>query len=113
MAQRELSAKGKVAPSIARVTLRTCLACRAKRPIAELKRLALVPGPDRPIVVLDPDRRLPGRGAWLCADSPGCLDKAFSKGRLARALRVANPDVSGLGRPNKSQFQRDRCQRDG
>jgi len=32
-------------------------------------------------------RTLPGRGAWLCADDPGCIDRAARKDSLGRALR--------------------------
>jgi predicted RNA-binding protein YlxR (DUF448 family) len=78
--------------------VRTCLGCRRRRPAAELRRLALAPGLDRARVVPDPCRRLPGRGAWVCHDDPGCLEKATQKGRLARALKIANPDLSALGR---------------
>jgi predicted RNA-binding protein YlxR (DUF448 family) len=28
-----------------------------------------------------------GRGAWLCRDSPGCIDKAVRKKAFGRALR--------------------------
>jgi predicted RNA-binding protein YlxR (DUF448 family) len=31
----------------------------------------------------------PGRGAWLCAGRPDCLDAAVQRGGLARALRTA------------------------
>jgi predicted RNA-binding protein YlxR (DUF448 family) len=61
-----------------------------------LARLAVAPGDGRPAVVKDQARRMAGRGAWLCADNPDCLAKARQKGRLARALRVADPDLSGL-----------------
>jgi predicted RNA-binding protein YlxR (DUF448 family) len=37
---------------------------------------------------LDVGRALPGRGAWLCADSKTCLDQAARKGALGRALRA-------------------------
>jgi predicted RNA-binding protein YlxR (DUF448 family) len=30
---------------------------------------------------------LPGRGAWLCRDSPGCIDQAVRRGAFQRALR--------------------------
>jgi predicted RNA-binding protein YlxR (DUF448 family) len=33
-------------------------------------------------------RNVAGRGAWLCAGSVGCLDKALRYGSLARALRT-------------------------
>jgi predicted RNA-binding protein YlxR (DUF448 family) len=37
-----------------------------------------------------------GRGAWLCADNPDCLAKARLKGRLAKALKTADLDLSLL-----------------
>ncbi|MFL6204156.1 MAG: YlxR family protein [Acidimicrobiales bacterium] len=37
-------------------------------------------------------RTLPGRGAWLCAASPACLQRAARRGALSRALRG---DVDG------------------
>jgi len=33
-------------------------------------------------------RTLPGRGAWLCRDSPGCVDLAVRRRAFGRALRV-------------------------
>jgi len=33
-------------------------------------------------------RNLPGRGAWLCRGSPGCLERATGRNGLSRALRV-------------------------
>ena len=44
-------------------------------------------------------RTLPGRGAWLCAGSPACLQRAARRGTLARALRASvTPDqVLDLG----------------
>jgi predicted RNA-binding protein YlxR (DUF448 family) len=30
----------------------------------------------------------PGRGAWLCRDSPGCLEQAERRQVLGRALRA-------------------------
>jgi predicted RNA-binding protein YlxR (DUF448 family) len=76
--------------------IRTCLGCRTRRPISELVRLALTPGRDRPMVVMDPGHRLPGRGAWICSGASGCLAKALVKGRLGKALRVTDPDLSNL-----------------
>jgi predicted RNA-binding protein YlxR (DUF448 family) len=61
-----------------------------------LVRLAVARQGGRPAVIKDPARKMAGRGAWLCADNPGCLAKARLKGRLARALRVADPDLSAL-----------------
>ena len=36
---------------------------------------------------LAPGRTLPGRGAWLCRDSPGCIDSAQKRRAFERALR--------------------------
>ena len=93
--------------------IRICVGCRAKKPKAELLRLARDPGQGRPKVVFDPKGRLGGRGAWVCADSPACLAKATAKGKLAWALRGANPDLVDLIRPDGRQFHRNGCQRDG
>lgn len=59
-----------------------CLGCRARRPVAELRRLAVVDGE----VVLDASG---GRGAWVCRDDRSCSEVALAPGRLERALRVA------------------------
>jgi hypothetical protein len=40
-------------------------------------------------------RTLPGRGAWLCADSPACLEQALKRRALGRALR-ASVDVDAV-----------------
>jgi len=42
-------------------------------------------------VVTDPSGKLPGRGAYLCADG-ACWGRAVSSGALSRALGVALPD---------------------
>ncbi|MFM7270216.1 MAG: YlxR family protein [Actinomycetes bacterium] len=41
-------------------------------------------GPDGSLRV---GRTEPGRGAWLCAGSPACLERAIRRGALPRALR--------------------------
>ena len=72
---------------------RTCIGCRRTAAPGKLVRvhrgvggrLALGQGP--------------GRGAWLCGESPGnCLDQAQRRGGLARALRapVALGDIEDL-----------------
>ena len=35
------------------------------------------------------DRHGTGRGAWLCRDSPGCLDDAVRRHGFERAFRAA------------------------
>jgi predicted RNA-binding protein YlxR (DUF448 family) len=42
------------------------------------------------VVVPDPRRRLPGRGAWL-HPVPECLDRAERRSAFPRALRVRGP----------------------
>ncbi|MDR0354493.1 MAG: YlxR family protein [Deltaproteobacteria bacterium] len=122
--------------------VRTCLGCRTRRSAEELARLVLDKREEPAKVVWDRDRRLPGRGAWVCADDPVCLTRATSKNRLAKALRVGEVDVTSLtemterstdkpptppappgGRPDgsnrleesnpASSTQGHRCQRDG
>ena len=33
-------------------------------------------------------RTLPGRGAWLCRASPGCVEQAIKRQAFSRALRA-------------------------
>ena len=76
----------------AHVPVRTCVACRTRRPQAELVRL--IRGADgRPR--LDPIGGAPGRGAYLC---PGdaCRSLAERRGVLRRALRLPAGVPSGL-----------------
>lgn len=69
------------------VPMRRCLACRASRPQAELVRLVLHADEWR----LDPDRKAPGRGAWICRDKPDCQSaKALKRSLRAQAERVAD-----------------------
>ncbi|MBK8480302.1 MAG: YlxR family protein [Proteobacteria bacterium] len=67
--------------------LRSCVACRQRRPGRELLRW-VVDGGGRP----RPDlrRRSRGRGAHCCAQ-PGCLGRAFARGALGRALKTPLP----------------------
>ncbi|MFO1541571.1 MAG: RNase P modulator RnpM [Chloroflexota bacterium] len=64
--------------------VRTCVACRTERPKAALLRFVRRPGGD---VTIDPTGRMPGRGAYLCAD-PACLRLALRRSALERALGV-------------------------
>ncbi len=43
-------------------------------------------------------RALPGRGAWLCAGSRACIERAVAKGALERAFRapVERPSADEL-----------------
>lgn len=66
--------------------VRSCLACRTRRPKTALVRLAA----RGTRVMVDRHARVPGRGAYLCPDSR-CLDQALRhRGRsVTTALRVA------------------------
>lgn len=77
-----------------KVAERTCIGCRQARPYGELVRLALAPDGT---VVVDLDRRLPGRGAHICP-SFGCMEEAARKGAFARAFRrpVTAPEAEEL-----------------
>jgi uncharacterized protein len=72
-----------------------CVGCRGRDDRSRLLRVVLEPDdmePDDPFMVLvpDPSRRLPGRGASLHL-APGCLDLAERRRAFARALRVQGP----------------------
>ena len=80
--------------------VRTCLGCRARKSQARLKRLALIKGPEGARVVWDERRARGGRGAWLCPDEAGCLEKALRrKKNLLTAFRwTGEIDVSALNK---------------
>ncbi|MDY6055315.1 YlxR family protein [Micrococcus sp.] len=77
-----------------RTVVRTCVGCRSKADQTELVRVALDSSTEPPSVVWDPERRRPGRGAWL---HPGghCLDLAQRRRAFGRAFRSA-VDASAL-----------------
>jgi uncharacterized protein len=62
--------------------VRTCVACRARRPQTELVRLRLVGA----TLVVDMGERGPGRGAYLCRQT-ACVERA--RVRDAAVLRRA------------------------
>jgi predicted RNA-binding protein YlxR (DUF448 family) len=65
------------------VPLRTCIACRQKRPKQELLRVVRRP---EGTIELDSRGKLSGRGAYLCR-TPECWTAALERNMLARALR--------------------------
>ncbi len=75
--------------------VRTCIGCRGADSRSALLRVVLEVGKDGgPVVVPDPERRRPGRGAWL---HPGvsCLDLALRRKAFGRALRSSTgPDTT-------------------
>jgi len=52
----------------------------------------------RPDGTIAAGRHEPGRGAWLCAGSTACFDRAVKRRAFERALRtpVTNTDIEGL-----------------
>ena len=46
-------------------------------------------------LVYDPDCKMDGRGAYLCKDSPGCLEKAVKRKSFQRVFK-RNLDPSDL-----------------
>ncbi|RQW02977.1 YlxR family protein [candidate division KSB1 bacterium] len=60
---------------------RTCIACRAKKPKAELLRFGAHEG-----VFIDSGQKSPGRGAYLCANID-CLRTALQKKLFSRAFK--------------------------
>ncbi|MCD0453623.1 YlxR family protein [Actinocorallia sp. API 0066] len=71
---------------------RTCVGCRVRAARADLLRVVAVGG----VLVPDPRKRLPGRGASLHPEL-GCLEQAIRRRAFSRALRLeAAPDSSGL-----------------
>jgi predicted RNA-binding protein YlxR (DUF448 family) len=63
------------------------VACRTTSAKRELVRIVRTPDGR---VVSDPTGRLPGRGAYLCADG-SCWGRALQRGALSRALGVPLP----------------------
>lgn len=66
------------------VPQRTCIACGTKAPRDRLLRIVLAGG----VPMWDERRRMPGRGAYVCA-RPDCIDVATRnlRGCLSRAFR--------------------------
>ena len=70
---------------------RTCIGCGRKAPQRELVRFVAPTG----MLEVDPQRRLPGRGAYTCR-RPSCFEKAESRRAFARTLRRTVTIPSGL-----------------
>ncbi|MDQ3887557.1 MAG: YlxR family protein [Actinomycetota bacterium] len=66
--------------------VRTCVGCRTREATTGLLRVVAVDG----MLIPDPRRRLPGRGAWLHPD-PECLRAAERRRAFPRALRTQGP----------------------
>ncbi|QNN52204.1 YlxR family protein [Nocardioides mesophilus] len=74
-------------------SVRTCLGCRQRAARHELLRVVAVDEGSGLMVVPDPARRRPGRGAHL-HPTPECLALALRRRAFARALRVPGPLAS-------------------
>ncbi|MFP5377421.1 MAG: YlxR family protein [Acidimicrobiia bacterium] len=85
---------------------RTCVGCRRVAAPGELVRV--VRTGDGGLAV---GRSLPGRGAWLCAGSPGCMDRAERRGALTRALKAPiRPEaVEGLRAQLRERARMEDC----
>ena len=66
--------------------MRLCVGCRVREARPALLRVVVVDG----VLVVDPARRLPGRGASVHPDL-ACVDLADRRRAFARALRVDGP----------------------
>ncbi|AZA13820.1 YlxR family protein [Corynebacterium choanae] len=69
--------------------LRTCVATGKKLPQSTLLRMVCDPAvadPHRLVVVPDPARKLPGRGAWI-TPTEAAVTQAVARGALHRAFR--------------------------
>uniref|UniRef100_UPI003F4F5B90 YlxR family protein n=1 Tax=Agrococcus chionoecetis TaxID=3153752 RepID=UPI003F4F5B90 len=73
------------------VSIRTCLGCRARTEPALLVRIAAQGGE----AVVDHDRRLPGRGAWV-HPTQRCVERALRA--VPRALRHQRLDTTSIAR---------------
>ncbi|HEX2863990.1 MAG TPA: YlxR family protein, partial [Deinococcales bacterium] len=93
MARPALSA----VPAGYRGPVRSCVSCRTRRPQGELLRLART---ERGIEI-DPERRLPGRGAYVCPDREACRSerqlRRFARAGAAELAERLNAVAGGNG----------------
>jgi len=67
---------------------RTCVGCRERAPARKLVRFVATGSGDDLRLLPDPNRRLPGRGAYLHPD-PACFALAERRRAFGRALRLS------------------------
>lgn len=72
---------------VRREVVRTCVGCRQHAAARELLRVVAGEQKDGWMVLPDPTRRTPGRGAHL-HPTPECLELALRRRAFPRALRV-------------------------
>ncbi|WP_342742385.1 YlxR family RNase P modulator [Stigmatella aurantiaca] len=94
MGTRSKSRSGPPQGSLFEGPIRSCIGCGSRKAQAELTRVALDPAGE---VVVDKERRLPGRGSYLCG--AGCLTAALKRKAFGRAFRgkAGKVDPSKLG----------------
>lgn len=77
------------------IRVRTCIATRQRFPDVNLLRVVADPeDPSSGRVIADPQRRLPGRGAWL-TPTLEALEQAEKRRVFGRALRMSTPVDTG------------------
>ena len=69
-----------------KIPMRMCAGCRTRRPKRELCRVVRTP---QQTVEVDATGKRSGRGAYVCADNPACLEKAVKTRALERALEMS------------------------
>ena len=82
---------------------RMCVVTREDRPLDELIRIALSPENK---LVPDLKSRLPGRGAWVCANRK-IVEQAVAKGAFARSFKTAIVDADELPQLISTLLRRD------
>lgn len=74
---------------------RTCIATRKVRPQTELLRVVVgEKRADVAVILPDPHRKLPGRGAWI-QPTVQALEQAEQRKAFQRAFRVSTPVDTG------------------
>ncbi|MDD4797450.1 MAG: YlxR family protein [Eubacteriales bacterium] len=66
-----------------KVPMRMCMGCRTRRPKRELVRVVRTPEGE---ICLDATGKKSGRGTYVCADNPVCLEKSIKTRALERSL---------------------------
>ncbi len=67
------------------IPIRTCMGCGQKKPKVSLARFVYIPGRG---ICLDPNKRLPGRGGYVCPEV-ACLERAWKKKAFLRVLKLS------------------------
>ncbi|MFW5986260.1 MAG: RNase P modulator RnpM [Halanaerobiales bacterium] len=70
-----------------RVPFRKCIACGERKSKIEMIRIVNNKGK----ILIDPDGKLPGRGAYICPD-PVCVENAIKNNEIKKALKTDIPE---------------------